>query len=71
MFPVPPLTCYCPSLEKAEQRGLMYLYRGIVGLRDRKAHLNFIHKDPVTAIEYLVLASLLVRLLGNKPKNKA
>jgi hypothetical protein len=51
------------GLDKAEQRGLMYLFKGIVGLRDRKAHLNFIQNDPLKTIEYLSLASLLLRLL--------
>jgi uncharacterized protein (TIGR02391 family) len=59
------------SLEKAEQRGLMNLYKGIVGVRDRKAHLNFIQRDPLKTIEYLSLASLLMRLLDeNVPKRK-
>ncbi|MBU1164370.1 TIGR02391 family protein [Patescibacteria group bacterium] len=52
------------SLERAEQRGLMNLYKGIVGIRDRKAHLNFIQNDPLKTIEYLSLASLLMRLLN-------
>lgn len=51
------------SLDKAEQRGFMNLYKGIVGLRDKKAHLNFIQNDPLKTIEYLSLASLLLRLL--------
>lgn len=51
------------SLDKAEQRGLMNLFKGIVGVRDRKAHLNFIQSDPLKTIEYLSLASLLMRLL--------
>lgn len=51
------------SLDLAEQRGLMNLFKGIVGIRDRKAHLNFIQKDPVRAFEYLVLASLLLKLV--------
>lgn len=51
------------SLDQAEQRGLMNLFKGIVGVRDRKAHLNFIQKDPKKAFEYLVLASLLLRLV--------
>lgn len=51
------------SLDKAEQRGLMYLFKGIIGVRDRKAHLNFIQNDPLKTIEYLSLASLLLRLL--------
>jgi len=51
------------SLDKAEQRGLMYLFKGIVGVRDRKAHLNFIQNDSTHTVEYLSLASLLMRLL--------
>ena len=51
------------GLQRAEQRGFMYLFKGIVGIRDKKAHLNFIQKDPLKTIEYLSLASLLLRLL--------
>jgi len=51
------------SLDRAEQRGLMYLFKGVVGVRDKKAHLNFVQKDPLKTIEYLSLASLLLRLL--------
>ena len=51
------------GLDKAEQRGLMNLFKGIVGVRDKKAHLNFIQSDPLKTIEYLSLASLLMRLL--------
>jgi uncharacterized protein (TIGR02391 family) len=51
------------SLKRTEQRGLMNLYKGIVGVRDLKAHLNFIQNDPHKTIEYLSLASLLMRLL--------
>jgi uncharacterized protein (TIGR02391 family) len=49
--------------EKDEQRGLMYLFKGIVGLRNSKAHSNRLFNDPNRAHEYLALASLLVRLL--------
>lgn len=59
------------GLDKAEQRGLMNLFKGIVGVRDRKAHLNFLQKDPLKTIEYLSLASLLMRLLDeNAPTAK-
>lgn len=51
------------GLDRAEQRGLMNLFKGIVGVRDRKAHLNFVQNDPLKTIEYLSLASLLMRLL--------
>lgn len=59
------------SLEKAEQRGLMNLFKGTVGVRDHKAHLNFLQRDPLKTIEYLSLASLLMRLLDeNVPTRK-
>lgn len=51
------------GLDKAEQRGIMYLFKGVVGIRDKKAHLNFIQNDPLKTMEYLSLASLLMRLL--------
>ncbi|OGH11342.1 MAG: TIGR02391 family protein [Candidatus Levybacteria bacterium RIFCSPLOWO2_01_FULL_36_13] len=55
------------GLDKAEQRGIMNLFKGIVGVRDRKAHLNFIQNDPLKTIEYLSLSSLLMRLLDENP----
>lgn len=55
-----------------EQKGLMYLFKGIVGIRNKKAHVNVILDDPIKAIEYLSLASLLMRLLDEftKPEVK-
>jgi uncharacterized protein (TIGR02391 family) len=49
--------------ERDEQKGLMYLYKGIVGLRNSKAHSNRLFNDPNRAHEYLALSSLLMRLL--------
>ena len=49
--------------ERDEQKGFMFLYKGIVGIRNRKAHDNVILDDRQRAIEYLYLASLLIRLL--------
>jgi uncharacterized protein (TIGR02391 family) len=49
--------------EKEEQKGIMLLFKGIVGIRNRKAHDNVILDDPVRAMEYLSLTSLLMRLL--------
>ncbi|MBU2524904.1 TIGR02391 family protein [Patescibacteria group bacterium] len=49
--------------EKDEQRGLQYLFKGIVALRNRKAHENVIIDDSNLCLEYLALASLLMRLL--------
>ncbi len=52
------------SLDKSEQRGIMNLFKGIVGIRNKKAHLNFIQPDPTKTMEYLAFASLLIRLLN-------
>lgn len=49
--------------DRDEQQGMMNLFKGIVGIRNKKAHTNVILDDPVRAIEYLCLASLLMRLL--------
>jgi uncharacterized protein (TIGR02391 family) len=49
--------------ERDEQRGIMFLFKAIVGLRNSKAHSNRIFNDPRRAHEYLALASLLLRLL--------
>jgi len=49
--------------DEDEQQGMMLLFKGIVGIRNKKAHDNVILDDPVRAIEYLSLASLLMRLL--------
>lgn len=49
--------------ERDEQRGIMYLFKGVVGLRNAKAHSNTLFDDPSRAHEYLALASLLLRLL--------
>ena len=53
--------------EEDEQRGIMYLFMGIVGIRNRKAHDNVILDSPERAVEYLGLASLLMRLLDLSP----
>lgn len=49
--------------EKDEQKGLMFLFKGVVAIRNRKAHENVLLNDSNRAIEYLGLASLLMRLL--------
>jgi uncharacterized protein (TIGR02391 family) len=57
--------------ERDEQRGIMFLFKGVVGLRNSKAHSNTLFNDPSRAHEYLALASLLLRLLeiaGVNPK---
>lgn len=54
--------------EKDEQKGIMYLFKGIIGIRNRKAHDNVNLDDPQRAFEYLALASLLMRLLDKYAK---
>ena len=49
--------------DKDEQTGIMCLFKGIVGIRNKKTHDNVILSDPNRAIEYLGLGSLLIRLL--------
>jgi len=49
--------------DRDEQRGIMFLFKGIVGLRNSKAHSNRLFNDPARAHEYLATASSLMRLL--------
>jgi uncharacterized protein (TIGR02391 family) len=49
--------------ERDEQKGFMFLFKGIVGLRNSKAHSNRLFNDPHRAHEYLALASVLMRVL--------
>jgi uncharacterized protein (TIGR02391 family) len=49
--------------ERDEQKGILFLFKGVVGLRNSKAHSNTLFNDPSRAHEYLALASLLMRLL--------
>lgn len=46
-----------------EQRGFLFLFKGIVGLRNSKAHSNSLFNDPQRGHDYLALASLLMRVL--------
>lgn len=55
--------------ERDEQRGIFYLFKGVVGLRNSKAHSNRLFDDPLRAHEYLALASVLLRLLENARVN--
>jgi uncharacterized protein (TIGR02391 family) len=54
--------------DQDEQEGIMHLFKGIVGIRNKKAHTNVILNDPARATEYLNLASLLMRLLDQFAK---
>jgi uncharacterized protein (TIGR02391 family) len=57
--------------ERDEQKGIMFLFKGIVGLRNSKAHSNTLFNDPSRAHEYLALASLLLRLFESAKKSGA
>jgi uncharacterized protein (TIGR02391 family) len=48
--------------ERDEQEGFMFLFMGaMVGIRNPKAHDNIIQIDPLRTLEYLALASLLMK----------
>lgn len=57
--------------ERDEQKGIMFLFKGTVGLRNFKAHSNQLFDDPYRAHDYLALASLLMRLLEIATVNHA
>lgn len=46
-----------------EQKGIMFLFKGIVGMRNFKAHTVRLFDDEQRSREYLALSSLLMRLL--------
>lgn len=56
--------------ERDEQKGIMFLFKGTVGLRNFKAHSNKLFDDPYRAHDYLALASLLMRLLDIAAVNR-
>lgn len=48
--------------DRDEQEGFMFLFMGaMVGIRNPKAHDNIVQKDALTTLEYLALASLLMK----------
>jgi uncharacterized protein (TIGR02391 family) len=49
--------------ERDEQNGFMFIFKGIVGLRNSKAHSNRLFNDPMRAHEHLGMASVLMRVL--------
>jgi uncharacterized protein (TIGR02391 family) len=62
-IPVLSFNSMTSDAERDEQRGFMFLFKGIVGHRNFKAHSNQLFDDPFRAHEYLALASLLMRML--------
>lgn len=61
--PVLKFNSLATEAERDEQKGFMFLFKGIVGLRNSKAHSNRLFSDPLRAHDYLSLASLLMRVL--------
>jgi uncharacterized protein (TIGR02391 family) len=61
--PVLKFNSLATDADKDEQRGFMYLLKGIVAHRNLKAHSNRLFDDPLRAHDYLSLASLLMRAL--------
>jgi uncharacterized protein (TIGR02391 family) len=61
--PVLKLNSLSTDAERDEQNGFMLIFKGIVGLRNSKAHSNRLFNDPMRAHEYLAMASVLMRLL--------
>ncbi len=49
--------------ERDEQKGFMFLFKGMVLHRNFKAHSNQLFNDPLRAHDYLSFASLLMRVL--------
>ena len=69
--PVIQLNTLQSDAERDEQKGIMFLFKGTVGLRNSKAHSNTLFNDPSRAHEYLALASLLMRLFESAKKSGA
>ena len=61
--PVLKVNSLATEADKDEQNGFMFLFKGIVSLRNTKAHSNRLFNDPLRAHEYLATASLLMRIL--------
>jgi uncharacterized protein (TIGR02391 family) len=51
------------AADRDEQKGFMYLFKGLVALRNSKAHVNRLINDAVRAQEYLGISSVLIRML--------
>jgi uncharacterized protein (TIGR02391 family) len=64
--PAIPFNLFTTEAERDEQKGFMFLFKGVVGLRNSKAHSNQLFSDPHRAQEYLALASLLMRILESR-----
>jgi uncharacterized protein (TIGR02391 family) len=62
-MPVLRFNAMSSDAERDEQKGFMFLFKGMVLHRNYKAHSNQLFNDPLRAHEYLAMASLLMRML--------
>lgn len=58
------------SISSQEQCAAVHLFKGIEGLCNSMANGNRLLDDPVSAYEYLALASLIMRMLRTAPIEK-
>lgn len=66
-----PVLCFnslANDAERDEQKGFMFLFKGMVLHRNFKAHSNQLFNDPLRAHDYLSFASLLMRVLESSTK---
>lgn len=53
------------NLERSEQEGIMYLYMGLIGaFKNTSSHHQVDFDDPTEAVEVILFADLLLRMLG-------
>jgi len=62
-MPVLKFNALSDDAERDEQKGFMFLFKGMVLHRNFKAHSNQLFNDPLRAHDYLSFASLLMRML--------
>ena len=60
--PIIKLNDLLTTSDRDEQEGFKFLFKGaMIGIRNPKAHDNVVQTDPYRTLEYLGLASLLMR----------
>ncbi len=67
--PIVQFNNFSDQSERDEQQGLYFMFKGLVCIRNHKAHTNILINDRDRAYEYLALASLLLRLLDQASVN--
>lgn len=67
--PVIQFNALTTQADRDEQMGFLYLYKGLVGIRNSKMHSIVSLNDPIRAFEYLAFTSLLLHLIEIATKN--